>query len=827
MSNKDYSWIVKNDEKIPGMHDYMMCGIKVQDLHEQAREMISKAKRKGLEIFVDDTALKESGMMSPYYEMTVVTEESQQLKERFRGVIDYFEEFDIQRERVEQAKKKLATGIVWGFWRESDGETCGLTEATEFTVQRDPAEGIPTYGTRQGYKSEVPEINWKLMEFTQTDVSYYVGAASFAEIDSVSRVPSYPNNVGDLEWALRVLHSKEDDEEFQRPLDLHRMQAIQDFVSEWDNRILNAVILFVPPESVEGNNPSVKLSKSNEDDISNLTINFENFLERHDDGVRRSWSQGNRQQDLRPLMLIDGQHRSRGGAISPTGKEKRVPIVVLPPDIGLSEVARIFTEINTGSDPLKDLQQLHLRHRFALTSANPEKDFRHWENLEKGRERQRCRANRISYELAANTCRKGALFNRIRMMDIGSGGSVISTNAKEFVKIAHRWFMKNGPFFDEAVDLDIATEVFGNYLSAWSKIATRDVDGMEEWEDSEIERWDPQVKKGVSGKPKNPYIAEIIPFKAVLMTFPLAFQLSGKLEGGRASFSAAIHQPTVDDFVKVLMPLQWLDWSQRDAIKQAYGLDKYTPIDLYNWFSWALEDYANNGVLHSRDEVWNIDSRNPDDCKPGRGFFSPVSSDLIRIYSSLNPGDEWPLAGEKIDFWSPSVPNACGVVQWQLNIDGSSTAAITKPTLSDGSIHRVDVTQQIVKSSQFVIDVFWNRSQSGRMAEPQAKATIRIEKDELGLIRIIGVDNKPIAAPELPDDYGELEALDEGEYVIGVDYGDGLVMAPPPANQLRQATGHTAAPIQFRMPYCQACEFGYPECKKQNCSFRDRYIPEA
>ena len=41
------------------------------------------------------------------------------------------------------------------------------------------------------------------------------------------------------------------------------------------------------PESVEGNNPSVKLSKSNEDDISNLTINFENFLERHDDGVRR------------------------------------------------------------------------------------------------------------------------------------------------------------------------------------------------------------------------------------------------------------------------------------------------------------------------------------------------------------------------------------------------------------------------------------------------------------------------------------------------------------------------------------------------------------
>ena len=84
------------------------------------------------------------------------------------------------------------------------------------------------------------------MEFTQTGVSYYVGAASFSEIDSVSRVPSYPNDVGDLEWAYRVLYSTEDDEEVSTPLKIfQRMQAIQDFVSEWDNRILNAVILFV------------------------------------------------------------------------------------------------------------------------------------------------------------------------------------------------------------------------------------------------------------------------------------------------------------------------------------------------------------------------------------------------------------------------------------------------------------------------------------------------------------------------------------------------------------------------------------------------------
>ena len=70
----NYSWIAKKDEKTPGMDDYVKCSIKVGELRDQALELISKAKRKGLEIFVDDTALKESGMFWHNYDMAVLTE---------------------------------------------------------------------------------------------------------------------------------------------------------------------------------------------------------------------------------------------------------------------------------------------------------------------------------------------------------------------------------------------------------------------------------------------------------------------------------------------------------------------------------------------------------------------------------------------------------------------------------------------------------------------------------------------------------------------------------------------------------------------------------
>jgi hypothetical protein len=52
-------------------------------------------------------------------------------------------------------------------------------------------------------------------------------------------------------------------------------------------------------------------------------------------------------------------------------------------------------------------------------------------------------------------------------------------------------------------------------------------------------------------------------------------------------------------------------------------------------------------------------------------------------------------------------------------------------------------------------------------------------------------------------------------------------MPPPLPNQVREAAGEPRAPVRFRLPWCSACFFGFTECKKQHCEFRDRLIPEA
>ena len=819
---EDYAWLSLENERSPGMQDYIQCALKIQDMHELASKLTANAAKKGIVITTDNSELVETSLMMPYIDASVLGLGPEELRERFSIMIDFFAEFDREREKLMSTKTSLAEGLVWGFWRQSYGSMCGLPETTEFDVQFSSAtDGVPNYGTRHGYSEETPVVEWGLRSFEQTGVNYYVGAASFAEIDAVSRVPSYPNSISDEEWAERALDPEPDDDQFQRPLDLGRMQDIQAFVRPIANRILNSVILFVTPESLEGEDAPVMLVDEG-DGAARLTVDVGKFAQRHDDGVRRSWGQKKPHRDLRPIMLIDGQHRTRGGAISPEGKDKRVPIVILPSEIGLAEVARIFTEINTGSEELQKLLQLHLRHRFALASAKADKDFSHWQSIDEGRRRQRCRANRMSYELAARCCsdEEGAVHRRIRMMDVGSGGTNVATNAQEFVGITHKWFMPSGPFGTEATDLDFAHRVVSDYLRAWQIVADHEADGMDSWPDPETNRWHPQPQRGTSGKPKSPYITMQIPFKAVLMTFPLAYELAivRRFED-RATLA-------LDDFVEVLRPLQALDWSQIEKIKKAYGTDKYTHFDLYSWFSWALQDYSKNGVIHPPDKVWNPEDPRPEDCMPGRGFFSPASSDLVQVHASIDAGDLWPIEGDSLHFWSPLVPNACRAVQWQLNVDGEATPAQTKAVLDDGSMHTIGTTVDLAQASSFTVDVFWNRSQSGRLP-PHAGATLKIAKDDHGYVSIIGADDKPIERSKPPENIDELEAMDEGEYVIAADYGEGAIMPPPPPNQVREAAGEPRAPPRFRMPWCRACFFGFPECKKQHCEFRDRGIPEA
>ena len=159
-------------------------------------------------------------------------------------------------------------------------------------------------------------------------------------------------------------------------------------------------------------------------------------------------------------------------------------------------------------------------------------------------------------------------------------------------------------------------------------------------------------------------------------------------------------------------------------------------------------------------------------------------------------------------------------------MDGEATPAQTKAVLEDGSLHTIGTTVDLAQASSFTVDVFWSRSQSGRLPDA-AKATLKIAKDDDGYVSVIGADGKPTERPQPPENIDELEAMDEGEYVIAADYGEGAIMPPPPPNQVREAAGEPRAPARFRIPWCRACFFGFPECKAQRCAVRDRGIPEA
>ena len=311
----------------------------------------------------------------------------------------------------------------------------------------DKKSNVPVWGTRHGYNSDnIPKVTFKLWSFQQTGLRYFVGSGSFCEIDAVSRVPSYPSNISDSEWGERSLSPDDSDEEFQRPLSLERQQDISAFVDERENRILNSIMVYLPEAAIKRGEANLVHAGGDEWE---LEIDLANFLVQGEKGLM--WDHEN-DRDLRPLLIQDGQHRVRGGAISATGQHKRVPLVILPPEMSLSDAARTFTEINTGSEELKVLQKLHLRHRFKLSSMKKKLDFRDYREMEPGNHRRGvCRANRLAYEtVALLSCDPAsAISDRIRMMDKGSGASSVCSKANKFTEIASGWFSEGSVFGKE------------------------------------------------------------------------------------------------------------------------------------------------------------------------------------------------------------------------------------------------------------------------------------------------------------------------------------------------------------------------------------------
>ena len=164
---------------------------------------------------------------------------------------------------------------------------------------------------------------------TQKGSTFLIGKAKVAEIDAVCSVPQLPAEMSSAETASRVLDRNRGPDEWQRRVDEKRVISISRFIeSSNDNIIANSAILFAPFHK------AVEVDESN----GEVKISFDKFL----DNNQGSWSDHKGKNDLRPIWLIDGQHRTRGLAQSEEGSQIDIPIIFFPPSFELAQSAKNF-----------------------------------------------------------------------------------------------------------------------------------------------------------------------------------------------------------------------------------------------------------------------------------------------------------------------------------------------------------------------------------------------------------------------------------------------------------------------------------------------------
>ena len=377
--------------------------------------------------------------------------------------------------------------------------------------------------------------------------------------------------------------------------------------------------------------------------IGRVTISFE-FLEEKGD----LYSDHREMMDLRPLWLIDGQHRVRGIAQNPISTDLEIPFVFFPVELGVNYAAKIFAEVNTLARELSDLHKLFMRHRFQLPSHSHLEDFRPL-NSEIPEEENSWK-NTMSYECAAFlTSAKGSpLRKQIQILDENREGNHI-IDAKMFMKFSRGWFdKKKGPYsrdcglqkeeiFEEVKRFFLAAEAVFNHL-----MVTKDV--PDDWPDGR-NRWDRSPpKSGKSG------IQTARNFRSLLVTLPLAIELC----------SGEDRPLTKANFYEVLKPLTWVDWiSPNFKKKYVEGVTgEYAWKGLAEWIKNAIIEgtaFPTNEVMTDSEDFESL---------AGRGILCRPKQPIV----SLEEGSpKWPSKGNPVILISERPLNTLPTVRWYIS----------------------------------------------------------------------------------------------------------------------------------------------------------------
>ena len=419
----------------------------------------------------------------------------------------------------------------------------------------------------------------------------YAGNAIASSLHLVCDVPSMPNDLASSETVSRILDPNLERNQWQRSLITNRVKHIQSFLRNGNAFFVNPVIIHLG-EDVDPN-----IAKINLDNPDNpiLQVNLSHISE---GGLLMGNS--------RPLKLIDGQHRVRGGARSNMGNVLKIPFILIPPTYGPDNAAKLFTEINTTSKELDRDHQLFLAYRFKI--AHHDRDLTMGAFIP-AENNHHDRANRMAYLMAAKlSAANSPLSSQIKMLK--SNGTTNSIEITKWLKYVKKWFLPGGPY-DSNCDLteDYIEEELENYFSAWIGVIGNswvDLPGARGWNTRTI-------------------FQNKTHFRVLLTRFiQIHNNTRSRVGGGMLS---------EDDFRQTLRPLNNLDSAHPD-VKRAFG--KSSEFYWQCMDAWVT-DAIENGIEYSAIEVMSSTEKS----QAGKGILSPPrSSNGWTIVD--DPNGNWP-----------------------------------------------------------------------------------------------------------------------------------------------------------------------------------------
>lgn len=486
-------------------------------------------------------------------------------------------------------------------------------------------------------------LTWPLSKIQLSERSpLFVTSVPAWELDLVSSVPALESKLSHMETYRRIKDAEVEGGKWQRAINVDNRQAIAEFFDRSTSFFTNPVILHCK------NSDSLRFN--GERTMLNISLDFfnEHKTSMNDNGL-----------DTRPFVIIDGQHRVRGASNSLANSQNLVPVIILSDEFSGNVTGRIFSEINTLSQPLKDKHRMFLSHRFKVKSPQLKFTFGVPGPDDDEANFQRDRGNRLAYELASRMSVFSEFWeHRIKILDQNLyNGQVIEI--EKWVEYSHVWFTDYPYTTHNPLDTSQKFKEIESYFDAWG-----DVIGWETWHQSGLNQCLFKSKTQA---------------RVMLMRFPQVYQIAKTLYPGEGVLSKT-------HFREVLKPLENIPFTN-ETILDVYN-NSFTPEVSWQLLDTWVSDAISGQISHNEADILGEIHRGI----PGMGIISmPVASDELEYTlpdNGLNPSDgttrylevKRPINASakcKIEFWSGAEQLETRGASWKSRvISGNETIPI-------------------------------------------------------------------------------------------------------------------------------------------------------